>query len=481
MEIIGILLVCLLASVALFCWLRCRAYRRFVPYNRRLDYAYQFSRSQAVKLSVRCGRDHVSIPERDQCFDTAFLALEVQANLPGHLVDPYLEMEEGETIVRQYIERGGAGLRYFNLSQMLPAAGKAEVRIKLRGFHLRWAEQDASVFLFSNAPTQGEKVLVVAPHPDDAEIAAFGLYSVLDSVIVTLSSGHASNYDYRPLVADTREHPALTARLRTWDSLMVGALGGVSPAKAVNLCVWDGRLAEMHAEPSRDFTNEGPRGVDYQSLRAQNISPFLPPGPGQCSWHALVADLVHVLKSVKPTLIVLPYPDFDNHPDHDYSTVAVCEAIQQAGLSHGRLFFYINHNRHTELHPFGPAGSVASLGPIFDHRLPTQSIYSLPLPIAKQREKFFALEAMHDLREMPVLGTLTWKQMLRRCRTQLHAKLHGMGKLPPSHIRRGVRANEIFFVRPVADSQAIVQDFFVRREEMRRQSNPAGRKQLIRK
>ena len=38
-----------------------------------------------------------------------------------------------------------------------------------------------------------ERVLVVAPHPDDAEIAAFGFYADTRAMVVTVTAGDASD------------------------------------------------------------------------------------------------------------------------------------------------------------------------------------------------------------------------------------------------------------------------------------------------
>jgi hypothetical protein len=79
------------------------------------------------------------------------------------------------------------------------AEASADARIMLRGGHLRW-KPAASVMVFEPPAFGGGDALIVAPHPDDAEIGAFGFYSGRPSWIVTVSSGEVSPTGLSPVV-----------------------------------------------------------------------------------------------------------------------------------------------------------------------------------------------------------------------------------------------------------------------------------------
>jgi LmbE family N-acetylglucosaminyl deacetylase len=367
---------------------------------------------------------------------SSFLPIRVVATWWGSLVDPHLEVECGGRTARQYFERGVGGIRYLNLSDVVRGA-VGDCRVRLRGHNCRWYPVETSLFTFGDPLKADDRVVVVAPHPDDAEIAAFGVYSTTDAAVVTVTAGDASDR-YGGVALLTRND---VARLRVWDSITVPNIGGVSPRRAINLGYPDGRLAEMAAKPDRDVRGE----LAFDELRAINLSDLVRGGV-ICSWDSLVEDLAHVFARHRPTAIVTPSPTHDSHPDHRWTTFAVCEALRRAGLSEGRLYLPVIHNRWTELHPFGPATSVASLPPNMDATDGDwDGIYSHPLSAEQQALKYMALQAMHDLRECPApfpsAGVL-----LRRSLAELKAALHGMGTPPTSFLRRAPRPGEVFFV-----------------------------------
>src|SRR5262249_33683005 len=137
-------------------------------------------------------------------------------------------------------------------------------------------------------------------------------------------------------------------------------LGGLGPGKSINLCYPDGLLPAMRAQPDREFADSERGGVNFRELRRLNHSPPVRENM-VCTWRGLVADLVHVLAQVRPTVIVTPHPWLDSHADHVSTTLAVSEALQQADLASARYYFYTVHNRCSELWPFGPSGSGVAL------------------------------------------------------------------------------------------------------------------------
>ena len=60
----------------------------------------------------------------------------------------------------------------------------------------------APLRLFANGLDLSRPMLVLAPHPDDAEIAAFGLYANRNATIVTVTTGNAGPRSYEAMFTD---------------------------------------------------------------------------------------------------------------------------------------------------------------------------------------------------------------------------------------------------------------------------------------
>ena len=432
--------------------LRCRAYRRQVAFDTGCDCAYDFSGSSGKQFSVQVDAKGFKLPEQVGGFDTGFLEMKLGTSWAGRFLDPSLELVSGGLRTSVFFERGVSGTRQVNISPILAHDG----RISLRGRHLSWKNQNATLRLWRNLPLKDDRILVVAPHPDDAEIAAHGLCSHRHLHIVTISAGNNLSWNLARLEPRSGPQAALAARLRTWDSLTVPWMAGILPERSIQLAFPDGRLAEMHAAPQKNFT---PEDYDFAGLRAMNQSKIKLSADGGCSWESLLVDLRQIISELKPTLIVLPFPKYDNHLDHGFTTVAVCEALRTLAGPPARLLLYINHGLLTEHWPFGPAGTAVSLPPNHDGRMPVHGLWSRPLAPEAQREKLLALEAMHDLREAPGLGIKTWKEIFRTVRGEVGTKVHGLERRPNNYFRRAVRANELFFVATWPQTKSLAESF----------------------
>jgi hypothetical protein len=131
----------------------------------------------------------------------------------------------------------------------------------------------------------------------------------------------------------------------------------------------------------------------------------------------------------------------------------VCEAIELAGLAAGRVFFYLVHNRRSELWPFGPAGTGVALPPVLaDDGICAAGFYSHALSADQQWYKFLALEAMHDIRVIDWPTGAPLKVASRRLLGELRGLAHGMGRTPTCYLRRAVRPDEVFFVTSFVDA-----------------------------
>jgi LmbE family N-acetylglucosaminyl deacetylase len=294
---------------------------------------------------------------------------------------------------------------------------------------------------------------VIAPHPDDAEIAAFGLYANRKSTIVTVTTGNAGPRSYETVFDNDAEMYHFKGRIRLIDSITVPWQGGIPPDRAFNLGYFDARLADMYAQPSAVVPEMYGPNTDIGAYLRYNIGSLLPKRPRESKWTNLVNDLDAVLRKVKPAIVVAPHPQLDSHADHQFTAVALEQALAR-GRRRATLLLYTNHADRNR-YPYGPAGTIVSLPPPMTQDVPLDRVYSHPVAPDLQRQKLFALESMHDLRSSPSrlyqveIGT----DRSREFESQGQSSAGGV-----NYLRRGPRSNELFFVydhttfKPVIDA-----------------------------
>jgi hypothetical protein len=84
-----------------------------------------------------------------------------------------------------------------------------------------------------------------------------------------------------------------------------------------------------------------------------------------------------------------------------------------------------------------------SLPPPLPRGAVLDGVYSHPVSVALQRLKLFALEAQHDLRVSP---SRLYQLVLGEGRTEAPEKVGPAATGGVAYLRRGPRANEIFYV-----------------------------------
>lgn len=424
------------------------------PHNVSITYdPYQFATGSSVEQQVRL----TATPEGARFtwpkvsatkWDTGLLAVQSW----GAESQPWVEVSTGSATTRQYLDPNAIGIRWLNLSGLrAQLVGGAEVTLRAHAVTL--GGDDATLRLFQNQLDLSKPLLVIAPHPDDAEIAAFGLYAGRQSTIVTVTAGNAGVMTYRAQVADPPEHYRLKGYLRAVDSVVVPWQGGIPPERTYNMGYFDGRLDSMYADPSLPLPEVYGPNTDVAPYRRANLGSLLPNGSRTNTWSHLVEDIVTVLRKVNPAIIVMPDPRLDSHLDHEYATVAVVQALEQ--WNHDATFLLYTNHAGADHYPFGPAGSVTSLPPLATAGadIMLQKVFSYETDSALQTRKLFALESMHDLRLSPEEQSTCDVPNVQR-RTDDYPRTY-----EEDYLRRAVRANEIFYVFDRAGVQQLVRRF----------------------
>lgn len=387
------------------------------------------SRDGASRLEVTLGADSVRLPA-SLAGHSVLLRLTLHTRLSGHLFDPYIEMRARNVTLRQYFERGATGERYLNLSPMFQH-GELQgptIRIALRARGVRW-KSNGTLESFPAPRLDGARVLVLAPHPDDAEVAAFGMYAEHDAWIATITAGEKAG-------------AAVTPSRRLEESLAVPQLASVPPGRIVSLAYPDGALAGMHRDPSAAFRLACEKTRSRATLRALNVVPEFRVATADCNWGDLIADLCTLLAHARPDIVVAPHPLLDSHSDHRFTALALEAAMRRSDFF-PELFLYAVHIEGAPMHPQGDVASVVGLPPIHAAEWVADQIHSHPLKPAMRLAKRRSLLAMSAIRRSAGLAREAGdRQPFAR---RLRNRLAGLGAYPANLLRRADRPNEIYY------------------------------------
>ena len=370
--------------------------------------------------------------------DTAFLELTIK-HTPEDVACPSISAKSSkkENVTHHYFDENASGRRYLDLSQLLPLDPGDEVELSSDTGTTWETNGYASLTTFSNPSVEDKRVLVLSPHPDDAEIAAYGLYSSSNAQVVTITAGDAGKPKFEGLWDDAGEQYQAKGRIRTIDSLTVPLLAGLGPEEVRNLGYYDGTLAEMHSSPFEPVKPKYAELENPEYFRSFNFDRELRDRAFEPSWSNLVADILTDLEAFRPDIVVTPHPMLDSHQDHKFTTVAVVSALARWN-QHCTIYLYTNHATGSEMYPFGPRDGMMGLSPWEDGQV-RQSHYinglcSYPLSKEMQRQKLVALEAHHDLRPFNLFDG-----------SEVIEPRPGL-----DYYRRGGRPNELVFVADYA-------------------------------
>jgi LmbE family N-acetylglucosaminyl deacetylase len=429
--LLPLILVLLLAVT----WLVARVakYRQSVPYSPKFDYFYGFDEEHVI--GGECDGQSLRLPTVNASIATLVAEVHVES---GPISDNQLILKLGEKKVGASFERGATGKRLLDVTAFLAELhkGPAEIRIKGNGMALKAGPVKLCGF---KSPLEAPRIMVIAPHPDDAEIAAFGLYSdhAATTTIVTVTAGDDS-LRYRDVASGLAEASLLSAQIRVYDSLVCGTWGGVSPARSVSLGYFDGKLDEMRRRSPAVVTSKHLAFTSPSHIRPASSA------KAEASWSSLVEDLREQILAQKPDVIVTPHPVLDCHSDHVAATLAVCEAMLATPAANPKLLLYVNHHRMTEAYPFGSIGDGVHLPPAEQDAHGCRRVYSHPLDYEMRRRKMFALDNMHALRDVP--EPIRKGVLKRELVNWLRRTLLSSDRYDFNYYRRSLRSNELFFV-----------------------------------
>ncbi len=172
-----------------------------------------------------------------------------------------------------------------------------------------------------------QRVVVIAPHPDDETIAAGGLIRRLTHLRIPVDVIFVTNGDGYPEVMGPHAHPAdfvAFGRRRWREALDAVHRLGVHRSAVHFLGFPDGGLAQLwdaHWSRRRPYTS--PFTDEERPPYAEVVDPT-----AEYDGQDLTAVIARLLRDLQPTVVVMPHPA-DTHPDHAHTSYFVTEAIEK--------------------------------------------------------------------------------------------------------------------------------------------------------
>ena len=398
-----------------------------IKYNVQKDQKINFKDCEEVNLTLK--NTIIELPDKYTSGDyTLLLEVKLKSSCSGYIFDPYTII--GNPSDRQFFERGFNGIRYINISHSVDGS-----QLKLRFKNCRLKTDHVKLIAFKNIALNNKKVLVMSPHPDDAELSSFGVYSNFESMIVTVTAGESEADRLIPLTQASESASLLKGNLRSFDSTVIPIWAGVPRERCINLGYFDGTLESMKLDSAKAIS-KGSKVDDIRYFRNFNSIKLESDNNGHATWENLVQDCTEIVNQFKPDIIVTPHPIIDVHPDHRYTTLAIQEAVKKI-KSEFEFLFYANHIKATDTWPFGPSHSLVSTPPTASDAF---SFFSYKCTNDTQIKKACALEMMHDIRFDTSL-----KKAIRFYLQKIFINRVTPAFGAVNYYRRAIRKNEVFF------------------------------------
>ena len=237
-------------------------------------------------------------------------------------------------------------------------------------------------------------------HPDDAELAAGGLYTTHanDMHIVTLSAGEKLKSLERQYLSgldntleDARQRKA---QWRTWNVIATPLLSGITPERSTLIGMPDG-MGWSLVHDQQTVTPD----IPVETLRQHNHRRLPAPSPSGLVRQDIISPLTELIHEIKPATILVTDPEFDPHPDHQAASLALALALAHGEHQPEAILMYANH--YQGAYPPGPAGQPAWTPP--DSIAVKQLFGDVPVPYHHvlspelQKHKALLLDSMSDL------------------------------------------------------------------------------------
>ncbi|MEA3330222.1 MAG: PIG-L family deacetylase [Campylobacterota bacterium] len=398
-------------------------------YNQTEDYIYNLE-SNFISEQKLQGKI-LKLPDNYKDFDTLFLKVELSLNPLSYFFKPYIEIQNQ----KHFFEYGAKGIRYINLSHI----PRSELTLKLHSISLK--TDITKFYAYKNDVDLSKKILILAPHADDAEIAAFGLYkSAKNITIVTTTAGESGVCNYCDIYKNDKLKSSLKkAELRVFDAISVPLLGDVDIKNSIALGYFSGTLKWMSQNREKIASSQINEIKEMNNFRKVSHAKIKLKESIEPTYTAFLEDLKEIVKQVQPDIIITPHPTIDSHTDHQQTTLGMIEVLQEQKLD-TKLLLYTNHLKLSESYPVGDMHSTITLPPN-KQEFSFNSIYSFYLDDDLQIDKFFALESIHDLRDSTL--PISIKNSFKHLNKMIKRRVTGKDK---RYYKRAVRSNELFFI-----------------------------------
>lgn len=206
--------------------------------------------------------------------------------------------------------------------------------------------------LDAHSPQQGDRILVISPHPDDEILACAGLIQQARRAgaavrVVFVTNGDGFRYgverQYRVLRASPDEFMSF-GRLRMSEARAVCRFLGVPLEDVCFLGFPDGIMATLWRRNWDPGVPARPKSTRTLAVPYQEAVAY---GDPYCGARVL-ERLIHEIAEFRPTLVLAPHPA-DDHRDHAAVSAFATLAVHRAGLAGhaaetgSRIRYYIVH------------------------------------------------------------------------------------------------------------------------------------------
>ena len=425
--VISLLIHPILLLPILYYWIKEYYNYKIYNYDTSKDYQYHFNTEPTI---INLENNQFNLPSYIDNTYTVMVQIKIKSNFYSKLIMPNISISNKTKTIKQFFEYYAQGVRYLNVSSLIDDTKI----IKLDANYLNITNNKLLVYITKNIPLTNKTILFLSTHPDDAEIAGYGLYSKYNknTHIVNISAGDSGTYITNNDKISKEEAEKHKGKLRLIDSLTTPLFAGITQQNIYNLGYKDSKLKELYSNPVKHPNFKYYRNFNINKLKNH-----------EHNWNSLIADLSEIIENVQPDVILTPHPQIDSNYDHQYTTIALNEALDNINYNDNTpILLYSNHLTNTEAYPFGEKYSIVSLPPSFyNDSFYFESIYTQNLSDFTQVEKYYALESIHDVRTIDV--NTTFLSALKFEFRKAKKKLLGNHFY---YYRKAVRDNELFFV-----------------------------------